>query len=170
MNLKQLKALKTIPVIRTDSSFLSDEEKETLLIAQAKEQGYSLSKKEEDMSTINYTFINPSKETEVRMYVPNPAKFSIKDINREVISYRIIGDTVIAKVKGDTLHYTLTKNKLAKELTGNLVFRSKDYYFEYTTSDNTTEKIYGEPLKSAMLSGDTITPCPNITYTINSEV
>ena len=35
MNLKQLKALKTIPVIRTDSSFLSDEEKETLLIAQA---------------------------------------------------------------------------------------------------------------------------------------
>ena len=170
MNLKQLKAIKTIPAVRTDSSFLSDLKKEILLITQAKEQGYSLSKKEETMTTLEYTFINPSKETEVRMYMPNPAKFNIKDINREVISYKIIDDMVIAKVKGDILHYTITKSKLAKELTGNLVFRSKDYYFEYTTSDNTTERIYGESLKSSMLSGNTITPCPNITYTINREV
>ena len=185
----ELKRLKTIKATRIDNDFTSDIEKKKIAEDSFKQYGYTIvsEKKNENLNCIEYELLNPNKEASFNMYLgqckdmaeaeANAKKYMEED-NRKVISYTIEEEkrtfdtiyTLHAKVQGDVLYFNLTLNKTIqeKETAGELVMRSKDYYFQFTDSKGEVHKLYGDMFKADMIQDKVIklTTC-NVEYVLN---
>lgn len=175
INLKQLKELKQVKAVRVDKDFISNDDKIKIFENEAQKQGFKIVNKSKNGNLVEWELFNPDCEAVIKYYIGNDANSNnlIKDIIQEV---KNAGMTILkTETKDNFLHVTTKENKVftsmllkndyfKKELSGMIVFRSKDYIFKFIDDNKNERTIYGDALKANMIKDNKIIISDNTYY------
>lgn len=158
---RELKARKEVQVTRVDNNFINNTDIINSFEEQAKQNNYEVLEKKLNDNYMEYVLINPNEEDIIKYYVKD--NNSINDIlskqTQPIIKHEVKEEFLYITVKGRKVYFNLRLNKsyMKKQLQGKLVFRSKDYYFEFTDEENKVQKFYSShDLKANMIKDNKI--------------
>lgn len=160
--IKELKEKKEVQVTRVDNNFIDNSDIINNFEEQAKQNNYEVVEKKLNSDYMEYVLNNPNEVNTIKYYVGSDNELISRLLSEQtqpVIKHEVKEDFLYITVKGRSVYFNLRLNAsyMKKQLQGKLVFRSKDYYFEFIDEDNKKQQFFSShDLKANMLQDNKI--------------
>lgn len=162
MTLKELKAKKAVPAIRRNNNFVSNDEKQANFERKITAEGWNIRVISKSAAGVDYHLEKPEPEQHRWFCRPEDEKRVLAVARRFLQCHSISreyrdGDFIVLETDTTTAEKWLSFNPPelnAPEHRGTLIFRSKDYYFQFADDKGTVHKLYGVDVKKDMINGN----------------
>lgn len=167
VTLTELKNRKQVKASRIDFNFIEDAEKIANFENQVKAENLQIINKRQNGNHMEYELLKSGEKVNKFAY----ASWHETDAQKDEFLQDIINQIDLPIIKsyrdenfvyivtdGEKIFFDVILNNPDKHriMDGLLVFRSNDYYFQYTDSNNNVKKIFGDVIKASQIQDNKI--------------